>query len=78
VGRVAVAAAPQFAFEEGVVVVVVVDVFEDVSVDSVHAAAWAVPPTVANRMTRPSRATTNTARGTASRSATFFTCAPRS
>jgi hypothetical protein len=39
VGRVAVAAAPQFAFEDGVVVVEVVDVFEDVSVDSVHAAA---------------------------------------
>ena len=74
------AAAPQFAFEESVVVVVVTDALEEVvlvveSADNVQAVAWAVPPTVLNRMTRPRRAATNHARG-AARKSTFFTVAP--
>src|SRR5665213_4434696 len=82
VGNVAGAAAPQFAFEESVVVLVVVvaDVLVAVAleverVDNEQAAAWAVPPTVLKRMTRPSRAATNNARG-AARTSTVFTTAP--
>jgi hypothetical protein len=80
VGKVAGAAAPQFAFEESVVVVVVADVVVVVVLvveiaDNVQAVAWAVPPTVLNRMTRPRRAATNNARG-AARKSTFFTVVP--
>ena len=80
VGKVAGAAAPQFAVEEGVVVVVVAGVVLAVvlvveSADNVQAVACAVAPTVLNRMTRPRRAATNNASGAARRS-TFFTVAP--
>jgi hypothetical protein len=75
-GNVAEAAAPQLEFETSVVVVVVVvepALAGGWIFDRAQASAWAVPPTVLNRMTSPSSATAKQTNGATISSTILFT-----
>jgi hypothetical protein len=75
-GNVTKVAAPQSEFETSVVVVVVVvepALAGGWIVDRAQAAAWAVPPTVLNRMTSPSSATAKQSKGATISSTILFT-----
>ena len=75
-GNVTRAAAPQSGFETSVVVVVVVvepALAGGWILDIAQTAAWAVPPTVLNRMTSPSRDTAKQTNGATISSTSLFT-----